>query len=421
MELMAWQDNPASPEGGDRFEKQASRVLSRLTNSLQVLVRSLPGLTERPADLSKTLGIHSKLAWQIHKVAHATNPLDEVANIPGNAAFGRFIDAAIRRGASEDSVNNALSAHQSFEELVRHHAGRRSAFDSMVSSLDCAGASEQIDLHYKRLALQGNSHLLGIQARTHFGALIYRRSDRDRGLLDMASISGMFDLRRFRPGASWRISRSWMTDEDGTVRPQRRLEPIDPNEHDDYNVGLLRSFCSAELPRLRVTPRQEGFIDIELEGDSIGNQSAMTCVLAHVWREATSAFRDQHNQHHINTVEARLPVEVLVHDVLFHKDVGFDHDSCDVSIYADHSSVSPFAIDRDTDKLALRESVIYLGRGAEVLATEHVPRYSELAQYVLDKLQWNDREFHVYRCLVEYPVIPSSIRVTFDMVDDDGS
>jgi hypothetical protein len=86
--------------------------------------------------------------------------------------------------------------------------------------------------------------------------------------------------------------------------------------------------------------------------------------------------------------------------------------------YAGHSTANPFAIDRDEDKLALRETAIYLGRGVDVLDTEHVPRYPEMVGHVMDRLQWKDTEFHAYRCLVHYPVIPSSVRVSFDMLDE---
>jgi hypothetical protein len=61
------------------------------------------------------------------------------------------------------------------------------------------------------------------------------------------------------------------------------------------------------------------------------------------------------------------------------------------------------------------ESVTYLGKGPSVLYTADVPRYPELANYAFERLGWDGERFDVYRCRVEYPVLPSTVAMVFDL------
>jgi hypothetical protein len=37
--------------------------------------------------------------------------------------------------------------------------------------------------------------------------------------------------------------------------------------------------------------------------------------------------------------------------------------------------------------------------------------------YTLDKLGWRADDFEVYRCIVDYPILPSSVAIVFDLND----
>jgi len=49
--------------------------------------------------------------------------------------------------------------------------------------------------------------------------------------------------------------------------------------------------------------------------------------------------------------------------------------------------------------------------------TPDVPGYVELLEYVFDRLGWDSREFDVYRCGIEYPVLPSTTGISFELAD----
>ena len=59
--------------------------------------------------------------------------------------------------------------------------------------------------------------------------------------------------------------------------------------------------------------------------------------------------------------------------------------------------------------------VSYLGKGPSVLHTPDVPRYAQMGRYVFERVGWDGDRFDVYRCRVEYPVMPSSVAMCFDL------
>jgi hypothetical protein len=110
----------------------------------------------------------------------------------------------------------------------------------------------------------------------------------------------------------------------------------------------------------------------------------------------------------------RTPCEVLVHDLLVYEGL-FGPIDPKVLVYGDQCGGQSPVASRICDLLTVRESVDYLGLGPNVLHTPHVPRYAEMAQYAFDRLDLDGDRFDVYRCRVEYPVMPSSVVVQFDL------
>src|SRR5687767_4007103 len=87
-----------------RVEQQTVKALKQLQSSILGLINATPGTTRRPTDLTETLGIHYKLAWQVHRLAHADDPLAQAGNVPGPMAMERFLDASAKRGAPAERV-----------------------------------------------------------------------------------------------------------------------------------------------------------------------------------------------------------------------------------------------------------------------------------------------------------------------------
>jgi hypothetical protein len=392
--------------------REAEVVLGRLQAALRGLIAATPGVTDRPTDLKGTLGISYTLAWQMHKVANAAEVISEAGHLPGTAATERFLQAAAKRGAPAKRVMAVREARAAYEQLVTDHAHSRDEFDSIISGLSEEGL-EQVDLTHRRAAFKAQSHYIGLQADTHLSTFIFRPSDSDPTMLDLAGFRGMIGLRRSRRDAKWIITSTKAVNDDGSVRKIPMTEPLAPAE-EAREVGLLPRFCSVPSPMLRQVKTASGFVNTEVEPNGLGAQSAVTCLVGHVFRNVFVRYRDNVHKQQGGRTLVRTPCKALIHDILVQRGTFGDAEPT-LDVFTDHRQIDPAEPDRECDRLALREKVIYLGRGASVLATTEVPRYEELAKYVFDRLTWDADEFDVYRCRVEYPMMPSSVKVMFDL------
>lgn len=403
--------NPPAADGD--LEQQAVEVLTRYGAALRALIADTPGLARRAADLSRTLNVHSKLAWQVHKVAHAQNPLAEAPYLPGPAALDRFLDAARRRGAPLDRISAVRATQEEYERLIKRHARSRGEFDTMLSAL-AEGGAEKVDLMHRRAAFNAQSHFLGIQAKTHLVCVLYYPSAEADDRCDHAAVRGMIDLRRLRRNATWVLSQMRITDDDAVVRQEVQRESFDPDVEARYGVSILEEFCSRPLPRIERVAGPMGLTNFVVSGDDVGNASVVTCLVGDAFRRACTRYVNAHNRMQICQTLVRTPCEVLVQDVFVHKALGWSRKPR-LTVLSDHRGGDPVFFGRDSDRLSVQESVLHLGTGPTVVETPDVPRYQQMVRYTLARLEQNGDDFDVYRCRLEYPVMPSSVAVHFDL------
>jgi len=405
------------------FEDQVAAVMGRMRQSLVGILGSLSkgkgGGIRRAADVQRELGINRKLAWQVYKIAFGPDPLAQANHVPKPVAMEGFFEAAIKREVPVRLIKSVRAAFAEFDELVRVHAGSRSAMDSMVSGLrDDRGAgglgSESIDVQHRRAAFNANSHIWGIHARTQLSCAIYATSATDPLRLDSVRLRGMFDLKWLRRDVSWTIARTRISDSDNVVRKTVVRLPLDVPGDEPEGANLIREFCSQPMPAFGTYVSSSGSRCLELLASSIGKSSAVTYVSGEHSIGALPRYRCEHNDFHGFITLIRTPCEVLIHDMLVARDT-FGSINPQAHILGDLRVGDDFSLDRPQDRLSQGATVIYLGRGPSVLHTPEVPRYSEIAQYAFNRMGWDAAKFDVWRCRVEYPVMPSSVVVQFDL------
>jgi len=254
-----------------------------------------------------------------------------------------------------------------------------------------------------------------VQARVHLSCSIYRRSASFPDRLDLVGIRGHIGMRRFRKEARWIVSQTRVVTFDGTTRRPVASESLDPTVDSAHGLSLLPAFCSQPLPTIRRVPsRMEHMTNIEICGDGIGNASSATCLVGDIFRGACPVYRDEQSRKNASVVRVRMPCEMLIHDVLIHRPtIPFDKPT--VSVFSDLRDVDNDLESRECDRLSIQESVLYLGKGLEVIASPEIPRYAEMIEYAMNRFGWDPTEFDVYRCEIAYPVVPSSAVVHFDL------
>jgi hypothetical protein len=283
----------------------------------------------------------------------------------------------------------------------------------MISGVTDAG-TEQIDLRHKRAAFRANQHIFGVHARTQLTACFLHPAQ-DEGQMDLATLRGPLELQRIRPDASWVVAATRTADNDGVVRRLIQREPLDLGAETTHGLSPLRAYCTEPLPKFRATAGQGGYLLGELVGNGVGSTSAISCIIGDVVRSGGSCYRDQHNCEVAINASVHTPCRVLIHDVLVLRGM-FGPIAPEVRVYDDYwRMMGRGATVSEAVTLTPQETLTYLGVGPSVLKTPDVPRYSEMAQFVFDRLGWDGEQFEVYRCRVEYPIMHSVIVVRFDL------
>jgi hypothetical protein len=260
---------------------------------------------------------------------------------------------------------------------------------------------------------RGQRHILGVQAKTKLELCVLQANQDDPTQVDGARVQGFVGLRRLRADVPLVVSYSGARDDKGSAMHIRR-EPLE-RVSDSCGMALLRQFCSEPLPELRAVEIGQGFVQGELVMSGVGKRAAVTCIEGHVNRQAFPCVRTEAH-HKIRTiVNLRTPCEALVFDLLLNVDT-FGSVKPVASVHAQHMG-EPFwdMILREQNCLPGSPKVEYLGRGPCVLHTPDVPRYAEMGRYIFDRLGWNGEQFDVYRCRIEYPFMPSSVAMRFEL------
>lgn len=398
------------------FEVHAVRVMADLRRAFLGVIEGLPGGAARAADLERALGVSRTLGWQIHRIATASDPLEAGLRVPGTAAVRQALRGARSAGVADDRIARANAAMTEFEALVKRHAGDRATFETMIGSL-AGGEVEAIDLKTRRQAFRVHSQIWGVQVKTYLscGVLMPGASS---DLMDLAFVCGMRDVRRLRPGVPLPVMGQRITDNCGD-----RLPPsIGPGEALSESGGpmLLREYCSQPLPELE-TLVDDGTMTTLLRDAPLGNAGARTVYLASISRGLRWNMPADAPNHHIAFAMISKPMEMLVLDVLVHRNM-FGELSPNAKVYGslDHlGETDPYAF-RPDETLPILPSMRAYAPGLGAIGTPHIPRYREMIDAVLARLGWDPEAFDLYRCTLEYPLLSTTVQVRFNLPEHGG-
>lgn len=397
------------------FRDEAEGVFSRVRSATGEILAALPGV-RRPSDLRDALKIDYRLSWRLFKVAEdgVGNELFAIgSHIPGTVAMGRFLDRAKCHGIPHELIQAARDAGAEFDALVKRHAPNRAAFDAMVAAAGGWNAN-RLDWEHKRALYRAAAGVHGIQAHTTMlCAIISPAAGKDR--IDIATLRGMFGIRRLRPNAPLMVTRHSLNADYANKPVDTNRQPFDLGAYAEHGISLIPEFCSAPLPAIRSSELSAGGqVQIDLVGDDVGLESEVSCVLGHVSRDMPSPYTDDTLPRHRFNLMLRLPAEVLIQDVLIPTEL---YGSLDpkLLVLTDSSMLELARGHEETGLLAIQESVTHLGRGLGVMHTPDVPRYGEMLRYTFGTLGWDPNKFEVYRCRVEYPVMHSVVSMQFEL------
>ncbi len=396
-----------------RFTEDLKSTISTIKSVILDTLVQLDIPVDNPRDVYRILEIDKKLGWKIFNVVSEEDPFLAAQFVPGKVACGKFLRLCSKLGTPPELIKRAKQACKSFEEMVKRHADSRSEFDLMLMSCSSKGKSKAY-LSQQKTAFNAYSHLLGVQAVTQLSTWAFHPSD-DGVNMDVANIRGFMNFRRNRPKVPWILESSRFIDDKGTVPDRVSPRPLDnqPGRNSDpMEVPFYRRFCSEPLPDVISSVCYAGRVIHELREAPIGNTETTTLITAQIAGNASSRFRTANDRYREVAVRARTPVKKLVLDQLVHMDLLDGPEKPELLVFGEFTGYDwgkPSDMKNPNSILPIEVDVSTHGPGLESAYTPFVPRYLEMLRDAFEKLGWPGHKFVLYRAIIEYPVIPSSV------------
>jgi hypothetical protein len=365
----------------------------------------------RSPQLAENLGISKSLAWRASKIALATNVIGAVRYVPRRNGFETLLRAVEASGLASERTARAREVYAEFEAMVRVHAGDRATLDLLVETLLPAGDRAEILERNRKLAFQGNSGTLGVQAETQFCTHIVAPGS-EEGSCDLINLAGLTRFRRLRE-VRWPILRRALWHRGGEFTEMPRERPLDP-AGDAGGTFLLEEFSTSPLPELREAERNAA-VQYDLPAGPVGIAAALDFALGSVVENAGPTSVTDDDETCELGCRVLTPVEVLEFRVLVHEDLGWSPPDTP-QLLSFMGSEQPETIRRpeglELELVERAREVRPLGPGPSGSRYE---RHDELLGWALETADLPAEAFREYRLDMNFPLVPSGLYLTFGL------
>jgi hypothetical protein len=168
------------------------------------------------------------------------------------------------------------------------------------------------------------------------------------------------------------------------------------------------------LPNIRNFVNAEGRLVTQLVNADVGSTAAFSGFLCDVARKTDVRYRDAYNDSLRIRSNVESPFEAAQIDALIRRGTYSSRPLVMATRTINALGGQPLSAG-NADVLFTDGPAEFLGHGADGLATSDYPRYVEMIKTVMERLGWDPADFEAYRYHVEYPVMPSSVVVQFDL------
>jgi hypothetical protein len=376
-----------------------------IRKALADLVSAVPGNVRRPREFEHALGLDYKLSWCVFHVIGATNVLGAANHIPKPGSIRRILDRAERKGVPVSILTALRGASDEFERVVRIHARDRSTFDAMVAGVSPTDGEGQIDLVERRTAFRVNAHIWGNQTETQAVGFFVRHSS-DGQSVDECAVTSRLGLQRIRPGARTIAYRY-------EVRPGEIPTeiPLDPEAHRLSGACLLPEFCTKPLPHFK-KEISNNLVAYEFEDEAVGLSSAVDLSFGSIMRNFKPLRTPDGRHLTYYSMTFRTPVARLHLDLLVHRP-SFGKVSPELLVIGSMNSQEVPTNFNKSELMPVRAEIVSVAGGIAGAQTADAPRYADMLGYACKSLDWNPAEFDIYRVVMEYPVLHSTVRFQF--------
>lgn len=399
------------------FETDARRVIEHLRVAIADVISACEAPVQRPADLSRVMGIDKSLAWKLMRSIQAEDPFTAAQLFPGPTGIEIFLTAAGKHGSSEIHTQRASEYLEAYESFIRRHGGDRRTFLRILGNLvgdDAATGAPAVEAAHRKAAFEANSFIWGVKAKTHLSVVLVHPSD-DGTSVDIAVLVAFIDLVRLRLDTPWVISRTAYVSDKGAIEPTVARDPIDPSAA-DHQAPLMAEFCSKPLPGITRRPVPGNFLETRLMSGPVGETAATTVVTGEVFRKVAPRYRDESNTDAKFYMRLRTPAEHMVNIALVQRGE-FADQMPQFGVYSELDSVLHHPVDVAAMKpLTMDTSIQRLGSvDGPVVWPRQAPQVGELIKRTCEHLDWPLADFDAYLARQQYPILRSVAITSFPM------
>lgn len=399
------------------FAMHCAEAVRRVQSALSAAYR-IAGLDiEKPQDVSRQIGIDKNLSWKIARIAGYEDPMSAAVLVPGPEGINILVAALSRSGLRDREMAVLRNAFESFEDMVKQHAGDRPTLQLLLD-----GATSRASLELSRkTAFRGLSGVWGVQARVRIMTQILMPCATDGTALDTAIIASLVDVTRLRPLAGWPIFRfqryhgSVESEDQVTTVRERALEPLEPPTSPDDPALIMRSWCSPRDVRVQSVNTPLGIVH-ELGDGPLGRTGTSTFVFGHIERGALPRYAGSgtHERGEMGAV-VTMPIETLLFDVVAHRDLP-EVASAKVQVFGNPFGNSPLdAAARKSMLLPIGDPVREITGTPTRFSTDLSDGYGDLMHAVFNRISADPADFRVFRLEMQYPPMPSTVIVSYEL------
>lgn len=397
------------------FEDDLRASIQVLRGAFSEILATIDVDATKPQQMAKQVGLDKSLSWKLSRILGEEDAFATAVHMPGKAGLRIVTRSFEKAGASAESIKALHRAIADFDRVIETHCGDRETLELMLGNLRRDGQAQH-DESLRRKSFQGNSAVWGIQARMQIASHYIAPNAANPDLFDIATVSGLIDLRRLRSDVPWAVASVRQFTGDGTAKPHKGFEPIDSRVTSDQ-VPLLLDFCSQPAPSLRIAPGLPGVTRYEIASGPVGSTAATTCITGWMNRACVSRFRTQQDELGELMSTISTPSELLISDVYIHRDAGMRLPP-QLALYSMLPGEPPYPMaGRDRGMLPLREGMTDLGASPPDTIVPEFARYRQLVDLVCERMGWSSNDFAGYRLRMRYAPIPTLTVFRFPLAE----
>jgi hypothetical protein len=394
------------------FADDCRAAAAGLRTALAVLYVDVKADPAKPQDVSRRFGLNKNLTWKIAKILQSVDSLEAVPHVPGAEGMRLLLGAMREGGASAAALDLVIARFADFERMTVAHGGDRPTLELLMDGMARGGALEVS----RKLAFRGNSGVWGLQARVRSMLELLTPNPDDPSMLDGAVVGGIHDLRRLRSVQGWPLFRFHRYGQGAAASPDspRRLAPLEMPRTKDEPALIMRSFCSPPGAEVHSDTEADGTVVHRLVDGPIGQQGAVTLAFgmredASVPRYASSAAETEYGE---MGALVTMPIEHVLIDILVHRDMLGEFRPELVVYGRPHGNLDLDPVMRENYRLPIEGSIERFDDLSEV-GTELVHDRPQMIDLVLRSYRLDPDDFTLFRAIVQYPPMPSTVMVRY--------